>query len=457
MANRREFLASVAAAVSAAAPPAAVPEAGILGAALSSGSALPSRARAVRGKEALALAGGPKAVTFPADKMKDVVKWPRYGPEEKGAVVNLLENNEWYEEIPALEKELKEYLKVPYAKAHMNGTSALMSMFFALDLPAGSEILAPSYTAWATTAPMHLFRYVPAFVDINPHTMTFDLDYAKKCLNSRTMAVLTMHSFGNPCDMDEICDFAKQHGLIVLEDAAQAQGASVKGKPVGTWGSIGIFSFQSSKILPSIEGGMGMYQTREYYERATTFGNYDLPQTFPPDSPYRVYQGTGMGPKLRIHPLAAAIARRQLPKIEEHNSVVDAQLRRLNERICALPGISYPYTRPDAKRVYWARNTIFIDEQKAGAPMEALLKALQAEGVEAGSGYYDEQHRYKLYSEIKWWHHPVRIPQDLKGTTQVNQQAVGLPIFHEEASELVEQYATAFEKVWAHRPELGAH
>ena len=409
---------------------------------------------AARARETLALSGGARSVTCPADKIAAIVKWPRYGPEEKSAVVSLLDNNEWYSEIPALEKELKESLNVPYAKAHMNGTSALMSMFFALDLPAGSEILAPSYTAWATTAPMHMFGYVPAFVDINPRTMTFDLDSARKRLNSRTKAVLPMHSFGNPCDMDEICDFAKKHGLIVLEDTAQAQGASLKGKPMGTWGSIGAFSFQSSKILPSIEGGAGIYQTREHYERATMFGAYELPASFPQDSPYRVYQGTGMGPKLRIHPLAAAIARKQLGKIEKHNAMVDAQLRRLNERISQLPGVSVPQTRADAKRVYWASNMIFIDEERAGAPRDALIKALRAEGVQASPGRYDEQHRYKLYSEAKWWHHPVVIPEDLHGTTQVNRLAVRLPIFHDEAPDLVEQYATAFEKVWAHRAEL---
>ena len=201
---------------------------------------------------------------------------------------------------------------------------------------------------------------------------------------------------------------------------------------------------------------MGIYQTRECYERATTFGNYDLPETFPPDSPYRVYQGTGMGPKLRIHPLAAAIARCQLPKIEERNAIVNAQLRRFNERISQLPGISYPYTRPDAKRVYWAVNKIFIDEAKAGVSKAALLKALKAEGVHAVPGAYDEQHRYKLYSEPKWWHHPVVIPQDLKGTAEVNEKAVNLPIFREEAPELVDQYAKAFEKVWADRTELVA-
>jgi dTDP-4-amino-4,6-dideoxygalactose transaminase len=422
-------------------------------AAMAGAGAGATRARA-QARETLALAGGPKVVTFPAEKTAAILKWPRYGAEERSVVLGLLESNNWYPEIPAFEKELKEHLNVPYVKAHMNGTSALMSMFFALDLPAGSEILAPSYTAWATTAPMHMFGYVPVFVDLNPRTMTFDLDYAKKRLNGRTKAVLPMHSFGNPCDMDQICEFARQHGLIVLEDAAQAQGASLKGRPMGTWGAIGIFSFQSSKILPSIEGGAGMYQTREYYERATLFGAYELPASFPADSPYRVYQGTGIGPKLRIHPLAAALARRQLRKMDEHNAMVDAQLRKLNQRISQLPGVSYPYTRPDAQRVYWASNMIFIDERKAGAPKTALLKALRAEGVPASQGSYDEQHRYKLYSEPKWWHHPVVIPQDLHGTTQVNQQAVRLPIFHDEASELIEQYARAFEKVWAHRSEL---
>ena len=413
-------------------------------------SVVGSRLRA----EALALSGGPKAVTFPAAKTSAILKWPRYGAEEKNAIGTLLDNNNWYAEIPAFEKELREYLKAPYVKAHMNGTSALMSMFFALDLPPGSEILAPSYTAWATTAPMHMFGYVPAFVDINPRTMTFDVQYAKKCLNSRTKAILPMHSFGNPCDMDEICDFAKQHGLIVLEDAAQAQGASLKEKPMGTWGSIGIFSFQASKIMPTIEGGAGTYASREHYERATTFGAYELPAGFPQDSPYRAYQGTGIGPKLRIHPLAAAIARRQLRKMDDHNAMVDAQLRNLNQRLSELPGISRPYTRPDARRVYWTSNMIFIDEQKAGAPIPALLKALKGEGVQAAPGAYDEQHRYQLYSESKWWHHPVVIPQDLHGTTQVNKQAVRLPIFHDEASELIDQYAKAFEKVWAHRSAL---
>src|SRR5512147_1479937 len=110
---------------------------------------------AARGSaETLAIDGGAKTVTVPDEHQAAISKWPRYGPEEKQALVELLDNNRSYDEIPLFENELKEYLKAPYVKAHCNGTSALTSMFFALDLPRGSEIMAPSYTAWATTAPM---------------------------------------------------------------------------------------------------------------------------------------------------------------------------------------------------------------------------------------------------------------------------------------------------------------
>lgn len=403
---------------------------------------------------ALAISGGPKTVTIPTARQAQISKWPRYGEEEKKAILELLDNNQSYREIPLLEKEMSDYLNAPFVKAHMNGTSALMSMFFAIDLPAGSEIMAPSYTASATIVPMRFFGYVPVFVDINPRTACFDLDYAARHLTSRTRALAPMHTRGLPCDMDQISAFAKQHGLLVLEDAAQAQGASLQGRPMGTWGEIGVFSFQASKILPTIEGGMGIYRNRELYERATAFGNYDLPQSFPKDSAYREYHDTGFGPKFRIHPLAAALARKQLKGMEARNMLVDAQTRKLNERLAELPGISVQYCRPDAKRVYWAGNLLFIDEARAGCPKDALLKALRAEGVRIGAGDYPEQHKFKIYSEAKWWHHQPVIPEILPGCAEVNRKAAILPLFYEEVPDLIEQYVAAFEKVWGKRAQL---
>ena len=290
--------------------------------------------------EPLAVNGGSKAVAFPSDRHAALAKWPRYGEAEKKLVLELLESNRYYQEIPLLESETRAWLGAPFAKAHNNGTNALMSAFFAMDLPAGSEILVPSYTASATIAPMRFFGYVPVFVDIDPRTATFDLEYAGKVITPQTRAAVPMHSWGLPCAMDEIMAFAKKHGLIVLEDAAQAQGAALQGKRMGTWGEMGVFSFQTSKVLPAIEGGMGVYKSREHYERATAFGNYDLPGSFPEESAYRKYHDTGFGPKFRIHPLAAAIARKQLEGLDARNALIASQVRKLNDRITQLPGLT---------------------------------------------------------------------------------------------------------------------
>jgi perosamine synthetase len=403
-------------------------------------------------RETLAMSGGPKAVTYPSDKHAQASRWPQYGPKDEEAVLEVIRRPN-YRPIEEFEKDWKEYLGVPYVTAHCNGTSALASMYFALNLPAGSEILVPSYTFFATIMPMRLFGLVPVFVDINPRTLNFDLEDAKRRLTRNTKALVPVHWLGRPCEMDDILSFAKEKGLIVLEDAAHAQGASMQGKKMGAWGRMAIFSYQASKPLPVIEGGMGVYQNREDYERGTTFGNYDLPNRFPQDSSYRQYQGTGFGLKFRMHPVSAALGRVQLRELDARNAAFTAQVRRLNDRICALPGLYEQGARRDMQRVYYARNTMFLDEAQAGMSRAACVKALQAEGVRATVHEYLLQHRCAVYAQPQWWHHQPQIPH-LSGSEQANRTAVSLPLFTSEVPELVEQYAVAFEKVWAHRKEL---
>jgi len=420
--------------------------------ALAAGLSLASRPAAGARKEALALSGGPRTVTYPDSEHREAYRWPLYGPEEEKAVVEIV-RNPGYSELDRLERDWKEYFKVPYVKSHYNGTSALTSMFFALDLPPGSEIMVPSYTFFATIVPMRLFGLVPVFVDINPRTLNFDVNDAGRRLTKNTKAVLPVHWIGLPCEMDHICQFAGEHGLIVLEDAAHAHGAALQGKLMGTWSRMSIFSYQCSKPLPAIEGGMAMYLNREDYERATTFGHYKSPTGFPEDSPYRKYAGTGLGLKLRMHPLAAALARTQLRNLDRRNAEGVAQVRRLNDRILHLPGLYEQYCRPDMKRLHYSWNMLFIDETEAGFPRQALIKALQAEGVRAKAGDYRLQHKCALYAEEKWWHHKPHIPE-LPGSEKANRTSVSLPYFTSQAPELVDQYVKAFEKVWAHRDQL---
>jgi len=404
--------------------------------------------------ESLALNGGQKAVTFPANKFAAMTRWPRYGEAEKKRLHDMIDKNSFYDELPAFEKEWKEYTNAAFVKAHMNGSSALTSMYFALDLPAGSEVLVPSYTFFSACLAMRFSGLVPVFVDIDPKTACFDLEDAKKKLTPQTKAVEGMHSWGLPCEMDLICDWAKEKGLIPLEDCAHAHGASMKGKKMGTWGQMSIFSFQASKVMPTVEGGMGMYQTREYFERAAAFGHYEDPAKFPKDSPVRAYEGTGFGQKYRMHPFAAAVARQQLQELDTHNTIVEKNARALNDRLTQLDCVTEPRCRPDQKRVYYSGNMLFIDFKKLGVSRDLIVKALKAEGVRASFWDYPSQHKLKIYSEAKWWHHLPKIPESMPGIDYVNANHIFLPCLYEEAPELIAQYIKAFEKVWANRAKL---
>jgi dTDP-4-amino-4,6-dideoxygalactose transaminase len=402
--------------------------------------------------ETLALQGGKKAVTYPEDKHHDAARWPLYGPEDEKAVLEVLRKPS-YQPLDDLEADWKEFYQVPYVKAQCNGTGALACLFFALDLPPGSEVMVPSYTFFATIVPMRLSGLVPVFVDIDPRTLNFDLEDARKRLTPRTRAILPVHWFGNPCDMDHISDFAKEHGLIVLEDCAHAHCTSLKGKLMGTWGEMSIFSFQTTKPLPALEGGMGMYMKAEHYERACCFGHYDQPKHFPENSPYRKYAGTGLGVKFRMHPLSAALARVQLRRLKKRNESGVKQVRSLNDRLIQLPGLHDQKSRPDAQRLYYDANVLFIDPAAAGMSRATAVKALRAEGVHASEFVYPLQHKMAIYREKQWWHHPPVIPE-LPGSEQANATAIMLPYFTSDVPELVEQYVKAFEKVWAHRQAL---
>lgn len=413
--------------------------------------ALPAQPRMT---ESLAMLGGPKTVNVPEFKVEALTSWPRYGEAEKDALHRMIETDAFYEELPLFEKEWQEYTGIPYLRAHMNGSSAITSMFFAIDLEPGSEIMVPSYDFFIDCLGMRFFSCVPIFVDIDPATGCFDLEDARRKFTSRTRAVFPMHSWGMPCEMDHIRAFAKEKDLIVLEDSAHAHGASMQGKKMGTWGDLAIFSFQASKVLPTIEGGMGMYHTRLHYERATAFGEYTAPEKFPVSSPVHRYAGTGFGQKYRMHPLAAAIGRQQLRHLDELTALVERNVRRQNDPLIQLPGLSEPRCRPDQKRAYYHANMLLLDSAKAGFSRDALVKALKAEGVGVTTWVYPEQHKLTIYHEPQWWHHPPVIPMSMPGNDYINEHHIFLPLFYGEADDIIDQYVKAFQKVWAHRSEL---
>lgn len=155
-----------------------------------------------------------------------------------------------------------------------------------------------------------------------------------------------------------------------------------------------------------------------------------------------------------MHPFAAVVARQQLRGLDERMALVEANVRRLNDRLIQLPGLSVPRCRPDQKRAYYYKSMLLLDSTKSGFSRDALLKVLMAEGVEASIWDYPEQHKLKIYSEAKWWHHAPKIPSSMPGDEYINKNHIFLPLFHGEANELIDQYVKAFEKAWAHKAEI---
>lgn len=403
-----------------------------------------------RFQETLALNGGPKTVTASHD---DSTTWPRYGAEEEKAVLEVLKNPS-YKPNDVFEEAWKKRFNLQYCKAHFNGTSAITAMFFALKLPPGSEIMVPCATFWATITPMRFFGLVPIFVDINPVSLNFDLEDARKKLTKNTKAIFPVHIGGMPADIDKMEEFCKEKGLILLEDSCHAHGASLKGRAMGTWGRMACFSFQASKPLPSIEGGMGNYKEKEDYERATMLGHYEFAEKLSAGSNYSKYS-YGLGMKLRMHPMAAALATSQLAKLDKRNAILKAQVRKLNDVITKFPGIYEQQNRSDVDRVYYGPNRLYFNEKEAGFSRDAFIKALSAEGVSIRASGAQFLAKNPLYHEAEWWHHLPVIADRFPGVEDREKRGLQVPYFTREMPELNAQYIKAFEKVWAHRKELG--
>jgi len=387
--------------------------------------------------EKLAIDGGEKAITL---DQTEANKWPPLGEEEFAAVKRVMQMPDFYEEAYTLEEEFKDYIGSRYALAHNNGTAAIHAAFFALGIGPGDEVITPSYTYWATCMPILTWGGISVFAEVDPETCNIDPEDIKRRITSRTKAIIVVHLWGLPCEMDEIMEIARRYNLKVIEDAAHAHGAEYKGKKVGAIGDIGCFSFQASKLMVGIEGGMLVTNNQGYYERAMALGHYRRLNNLPSESFYRKYYATCFGFKYRIHPLAAAIARVQLKHLDERNKKRNENIEYLDAKLDDLPGIRTFKTPSYMKRVYY-QHEIVLEEEKLRVSKEKVIEALRAEGAEVSGERYPLQHQQPIYKE-------KNIPVEyLPVTERIRDKILSLPTFPQADFDLLDQYAEAFRKV----------
>jgi perosamine synthetase len=306
------------------------------------------------------------------------------GAEELAAVQRVLESgmlcSVWGTEARAFEAEFAELHGVPYATACSSGTAALHLAVGAIDPDPGDEIITTPLTDFGTIIPILRQNAVPVFADVDPVTGILDPQRVQERLSERTRAILAVHLFGVPAPIEQLLEIARDYGVPLIEDCAQAFLAEPEpgsGNLVGTYGDIGCFSLQQTKHITTGDGGVVVTSNPEYGERMRLFADKGWPR----ETGERT--NLFLGANYRMTELQAAVGRAQLTKLRD---VVDRRRRtahRLNTRLEGLAGLT-PVRHPGA--VFW-QYPIVCDPAVSGATGPDWVKALAEQGVPASSGY----------------------------------------------------------------------
>jgi len=257
-----------------------------------------------------------------------------------------------------------------------NGTVALHLALEAMGIGKGDEVIIPNFTMIASAFSVCYVGAMPVFVDAEPETWNIDTSKIEEKITKRTKAIMPVHIYGHPCDMDPITAVSKKHGLKILEDAAEAHGATYKGKKCGTLGDISAFSFFANKIVTTGEGGMVVTNDDGLAERSRYYKNLCFPLTGE-----RTYIHKDIGFNYRMSNVVAAIGLAQTEKAGEY-----VEMRRRNnslfrEHLKGVKGITFQQEKSWAKNVYWM-NGVVISAAQFGMTRDQLMKILKEKGVE---------------------------------------------------------------------------
>jgi len=407
-----------------------------------------------------AILGGEQAVTL---EQQEANRWPIISERDEQAVLDVLRsgNLSLHPIVDVLEEEYKKRTGRKFALTHNNGTSAILAGLHAIGIQPFDEVIVPSATWWSSVMPVLHCGGVPVFAELEVDYLGLDPDDVERKITEKTKAIVIVHLFGIPSKMDELIALAKKHDLKILEDASHAHGATYKGKPIGSFGDVSIFSMQGNKLCPSGEGGILLCDDQEVFESATRLGHYERLLNL--ESKNKYFAATGFGFKFRMAPMAAALAVSQLQKMDERNERRNKNCEYLSRKLESL-GIETFLSTDDAKRVYF-EFLVRYDESKTGLPIKDLTNALQAEGALVSAPRYPLLHQQPVFTNNVWSkiarlpateENPIHVysTTDLPNTTLGNGSLLKLPSFPSANKDLLDQYSNAFEKVFAHSNDI---
>ncbi|HUJ94245.1 MAG TPA: DegT/DnrJ/EryC1/StrS family aminotransferase [Terriglobales bacterium] len=324
--------------------------------------------------------------------------WPIYTSKEKQALQDVLTHHNWGgqpfpgKHADAFGKKFAKLHTAKYGQCVNTGTVAIQAALKAIDIRPGDEVLVPAYTWEGTVGPVLLMNAVPVFVDVDPETYCMDAKLAEQAITPKTRAILPVHLGMRFADLDILIPLAAKHNLKVIEDCAHAHGGMWKGKGAGSIGDVGAFSFQSSKLITSGEGGLVITNNLEYYERVQSYinaGRASVTDKFH----HRI-----IGFNYRLGEFQAAVLGAQLERLPAQAKVREKNMKYFEGKLKGTGAIGLLKPEPRITRLapYGYVLKYFADKAN-GIPRAAFVAALQLEGIPCDGLFYEPVYRSSLF------------------------------------------------------------
>ena len=351
-------------------------------------------------------------------------QWLTIKGEISAAINAVVESQQFIlgSQVQALEEEIARYCGTKFAVGVASGTDALLLALHVAGVGPGDEVLLPTFSFIATADSVSLLSAIPVFVDIDPSTFAIDPAQLEAKISPRTRAILPVHLYGHPADMDPINAIAQRHNLKVIEDNAQAIGAKYKARKTGGLGDLGCISFFPSKNLGAYgDGGMIVTNSEAYSKHLRVLRNHGSSQK---------YFATEQGWNSRLDEIQAAILRVKLRHLDHWGAARRKNASSYSQLLKAIPGVVTPFEAPWAEHVYH-QYTIRV------ANRDRVQSALTEQGIGTTVYYPTPMHLQPVFAKLGY--HERDLPQAEKAAKEV----LSVPIYAELTSEQIHRVVAA--------------
>jgi perosamine synthetase len=318
-----------------------------------------------------------------------------------------------YAYIARFEALFSEHLKVAHSIATSSCTGALHMGLSAAGVQPGDEVILADVNWIASAAPIVHLGARPVFVDILPDTWCIDPAKIERAITPRTKAIVAVHLYGNLCEMDQILAIARKHGLIVVEDAAEALGSEYHGRRAGTLGDFGVFSFHGTKTITTGEGGMFVTNRADLFDRVTTLSNHGRsPRTA------KQFWAEMVGFKYKLSNIQAALGCAQMERLAELLAKKREIFHAYRRDLATIPGVAMNPEKPGTVNGYWMPTVVF--DRKLGLERQVLLDRFRDNAID-GRVFF-----YPLSSLPMFQAQPANVV-----SYDIFSRAVNLPSYHD--------------------------